>query len=126
MKNLAMALNFRFAIAALAIFFANSAFGSPDTEYANFLSGNTLLEICTSDAPTDDGFCLAYVMGAAEMGMTVEQRGSGLKDACIPRGVTPDQFIDVVVKYLKENPEKRHFGAAISVWAAIAKAFACA
>ena len=44
---------------------------------------------------------------------------------CIPNRVTDRQTTDVVVRYLKEHPEQRHYAAANLVAETLAEAFPC-
>ena len=50
---------------------------------------------------------------------------SSIWRACVPREVTTDQLIRVVVRYLKDHPEKLHFDPAVVAHAAFKQAFPC-
>lgn len=52
-------------------------------------------------------------------------RTSDLLGICQPAGVTGDQIIDVVKKFLEENPERRHEDASALVYSALFDAFPC-
>ncbi len=45
------------------------------------------------------------------------------KKYCLPTGVTGEQLTRIVLKYLRENPEKHHLTAAHLVKQALIKAF---
>lgn len=97
---------------------------------AAFLDGNEFLDRCESTTDYDDGVCDGFVAGVVAMGLgVVENRtfalGQRLRSACVPPGVKFEQLRDVAVQYLQDNPEKRHFAAAASVWVAVAEAFPC-
>jgi hypothetical protein len=44
---------------------------------------------------------------------------------CIPAESTLAQARDVVCKYLRDNPAKRHYNTASSVWSAQSQAWPC-
>jgi len=94
------------------------------TARADFLDGNKLLALCTSEIPADKNACAAYLMGATDafnytmqlaVGIGIEQR-TGTRPSmadinrCVPVGVTTIQVRDTVVHYLQQHPEKRHYG----------------
>ena len=89
--------------------------------FADYVSGNELYKECTADireSPGDIGLCAGYVEGLAD--------AHGLDGTtCIPQGVSVGQVKDVIVKYLTQNPELRHFGASLLGFAALAQAFPC-
>lgn len=88
-------------------------------------TGNQLLQHC--DKLEDNlsfGMCFGYVLGAtdAQLGVMV-----GLKSCLyrIPDQVTNQQAVDIVIKYLKEHPEKRQIVGATLVLKAMSEAFPC-
>jgi hypothetical protein len=109
----------RVSIAAAA---AALLFGTPAC--AQGWTGNDLLTMCQDTNPQNPtiskGMCLGYVTGAYETySETLPQI------ACTGNGVTGQQLMDIVVKFLLLNPEKRNKGAALLVGAALADAFPC-
>jgi hypothetical protein len=91
--------------------------GSP-TSYAAIYSGNLLVGHCEPDDATfTDGLCYGYVYGVYDV---IE----GAR-ACAPDVVTGKQLVNIVRKYLKENPENLHHNAASLVTFALAQAFPC-
>lgn len=88
---------------------------------ASFLTGNKLQTVCGQSRDE----CTAYIMGALDM-MSFSQMTSGSgKFLCMPDSVDSDQVTDVVLKYVRDNPEKRHWPAGAVVWAAAVSAFPC-
>jgi hypothetical protein len=83
-----------------------------------FDTGNQLYSNCTSDKSFELGVCIATVSGAYDM-------MSYLSLACGSPKVTRRQVVDVIVQYLRNNPEKRHQPAATLILPAIAAAFPC-
>jgi Rap1a immunity proteins len=82
-------------------------------------SGNQLLELCTS---TNIGQCAGYVEGISDMANLSQ---AGKKAICMPPGTTPRQLGDVVIEYLRSNPENRQNSAASLVYIALALGFPC-
>lgn len=84
-----------------------------------FLGGNALYEKCNAEAGTFNSiFCAAYIAGIADLFQLT-------KVACIPSNVVAGQVEDVVVKYLREHPESRHYSAASEAGLALRAAFPC-
>ena len=86
-----------------------------------FLSGNQLLEHCSnSDNAQLRAGCAFYVMGVSDT-----LRASGATTACPPRDITGIQATDVVIRFLRDNPQYRHMSAASLVVGALQSAFPC-
>jgi hypothetical protein len=111
------------------LFCSSYAFASND--------GNRLLKNCNAALEYQDskaqpdsfinvGHCIGYVTGimdTIEMWNAVDKNGSMV---CLPNGgISPEQGIRVVVKYLKDHPEKLHLASNGLVWEAFLKAFPC-
>jgi len=88
-----------------------------------FYTGNELLEFCRSQNPVTavdyvkDASCIFYIAGITDVINT--------RQACIASSVTAGQVRDVVVKWLKANPQERHYTAHNLVVLALSKAFPC-
>ncbi len=99
----------------------------PDKAIAE--TGNELLEMCdielTKDSSVsefqDTAFCHGYIVGAYE-GMKYMAKQ---KVWCRPEGVTFGQIKKVVIKYLKENPQRLHELYVELVLSAMREAFPC-
>jgi len=83
------------------------------------VNGDQLFSDCVNggDAPNGNA-CLHYIAGAADVLLMH-------KEICVPSGVTISQLADIVTKYLRDNPEVRHFTAASSTTVALARVFPC-
>jgi hypothetical protein len=107
-----------------ALLFAISMAASADPTFVDnppaFISGNQLHEDCTSANRADQGFCGGYITAVADM-------AQGLKsiDVCLPKDVVIQQSVDVIKKYLADNPAARHYSAYTIVIAALNAAFPC-
>jgi len=92
------------------------------TALAEALVGNELGELCARYDSFDGepaSFCLGYVLGVHEM---AAERSPGY---CNLKGVTNNQIVLVVAKYLKDNPAKLHIEATTLVLTALRDAFPC-
>jgi hypothetical protein len=107
-----------------ALLLASPIAASADTPFldnaAAFIGGNQLNEDCTSASRFDQGFCAGYIIAVADM-------AQGLKsiDVCLPKDVVIQQAVDVIKKYLADNPAARHYSAYTIVIAALNAAFPC-
>ena len=96
-----------FALAALA--------ASPS--FAQVLTGNDLLQRIGSDNPGLRNIALGYVGGVTD--------ALGGDVFCAPEGVTLAQAVDMVRKWLTDNPEHRHMSAAVLVAVILQRAWPC-
>lgn len=126
-------------IIALAI--APVAFGQ--SAQARATSGNELHELCSSNGDISiEGFCVGFIVAQVEgqsFGVFISVSWLGLTDTtdegnfyieeildrCIPDEVPNGQIVDVVKKYLRDNPETRHESARMLIWKALRDAFPC-
>lgn len=99
------------------VFFASSA-----TSSGNFESGNTLYEDCDGN-DYDQILCLGYLRAISDV-LNGDNTVNGFK-ACIPAGVTPFQLKSILIKWLDDNPENRHYAAAGLVASSFQEAFPC-
>ena len=90
--------------------------------HANFFNGNTFKSICDrkSDANATSQ-CLGYVQAIGDA-MASPNGLDGLR-ACFPSGMTGEQAVDVVRKWITDHPETRHTNAAHIVAQALSAAF---
>jgi hypothetical protein len=73
---------------------------------------------------TDAAYCFGYV-NAAFGSLQFIKKASKAAPYCLPEGVTGDQLIRIVQKYLADHPENLHYVAYGEVYLAITKAFPC-
>ena len=129
-------MRFAKAIAALSLLLPASEL------HAQQISGNELLETCTSEDQVLAGFCLGYIIGYSEgapwganvtlynldPGGSVSERNKQIglfTGSCVPAEASNEQLRDVVIKHIIEHPETRHESARVLVWQAYIKAFPC-
>jgi len=90
------------------------------------IDGNRLLAGCESDLKDyAHGLCVGYVIGFVESQDFIDEAGTPLYPSCVPDGVKWGQLRKVIVKFLKERPEKLHFKAGALVRVSLMKAFPC-
>ena len=84
-----------------------------------FSVGNKLYSRCSSpNNSLEHVYCLGYVAGATD---SLQMDGH----ICVPDNVTVAQAVDVVMKYLRDHPEDRHFLAPSLADLALRQAFPC-
>ena len=96
--------------------------------YEGALTGYDILEFCTmpKKASYPEGVCLGFTNGVEEGYMVgAILHGVTKKSFCKPKGVTRGQLILIVVKYLKDNPERLHYQATQLILEAMTQAFPC-
>lgn len=91
------------------------------------LTGNELHEICRSGM---NDACDYYIMGSAEglslMNLIASDVAKDVKQTiCLPSGVTNRRLIDIVKKYVQNNPKKRAQPASGLVFLALTDTFPC-
>ena len=80
------------------------------------VNGNKLNELCESSQ--ESAVCLGYIIGAADAHVN---DGS----FCAPNDTIGGQMEDIVKRYLRVHPERRHFSAASLVVSALKEKFPC-
>ena len=127
----------RLAVVTLAI-----SVLAPGASLSEPLSGNQLYAVCTSSDQATSAFCIGYVIGETEgqflgglmlyLNSHPESRDSDYNDHasrvfgyCVPKNASNAQLRDVVVKFLRENPERRHETARFLVMESYVAAFPC-
>jgi len=113
--------------------------------YAQNLTGNELLEICSDERQAAQGFCVGYVnglieglkLGASVPMLRVNQEGGTIPTAeiealssqllgfCLPPEAQLGQFRELIVAYLKNTPKDRHGSARLLGQIALAEAYPC-
>lgn len=83
---------------------------------AVFETGNTVYSDCETDLMAAEGYCIGVIVGTAD-GLDLHK--------CLPNTVTKGQLRDVVVLWLRNNPDQRHQPIADIVRAALKKSFGC-
>lgn len=107
----------------------------------DFESGRILLKNCNEYLKIEDGGtspeyifgagrCLGLVRGvidaAAVLKSMAAEKGKSSADIfCVPDGISTDQGVRVVIKYLTENPAKLHQRGTILTVSALMEAFPC-
>ncbi|MGB7655220.1 MAG: Rap1a/Tai family immunity protein [Novosphingobium sp.] len=116
-----------FLVFAVALTFESGSVSAQERPAMPMDSGNTFLQHCrdaNSGKPgvssLDFGLCYGYLAGIVD--------GDSLGEhphVCRPNGVTNGQAMDVVLKFLEDNPADRHYSAGPLVLLALMKAFPC-
>jgi len=93
--------------------------GSAYAQRVSNVKGTTLMTACTGKSVTA---CDAYVDGFSD---AIEAGGKDHALACIPKAATGTELRDVLIKFLKDNPQDQHLKAGTLATRAFAKAYPC-
>ncbi len=100
-------------------------------------TGNDLLNKCSEiiklinkeDASsvsfTKAEHCYGLLIGTVETHEVLSKHNNSENFFCLPPGITNNQAIMVIVKYMKEHPEKLHISASALILVALRKNFPC-
>ena len=93
---------------------------------ATALTGNKLLKFCEEGMKTppdyqQSAYCNGYITGAVDGMFYLDTQ----KRLCPPKEATREQVTRIVVKYLKENPQRLHEDYTPIIFSAITEAFPC-
>jgi|SRR5690606_33784479 len=100
------------------------------------ITGNELYALITSNDPSEYLEGMRFIQGSSgaesyfhylEGILSAEEKRSPdlLRYACVPSNVTNGQAVDVVKKYLQDNPSKRNFDASQLTHFALIQAWPC-
>jgi hypothetical protein len=91
-----------------------------------FETGRTLLQKCGGDAASQSR-CLSYIEGVADA-MRLEQayrRTFFGARVCINQNILSREIKDIVVRWLKDHPDRQRYPASQLIAQAVFKAFPC-
>jgi len=90
-------------LAVLALTIPNAAMAQKTSDVLN--SGDDFLAVCHYDNNRPPDVCLAYVAGVAgTLALNWSDTGQRI---CVPESATLRTTLDLVLQYIKDNPEKR-------------------
>ena len=91
-------------IAVLALTISSAAKAQKTSDVLN--SGDDFLAACQYDNNRPPDVCLAYVAGVAgTLALNWSDTGQRI---CVPESATVRTTLDLVLQYIKDNPEKRN------------------
>src|SRR5580700_2922271 len=91
-------------MAVLALATSSAAKAQKTSDIIN--SGNDFLAVCQYDNNRPPDVCLAYVAGVAgTLALNWSDTGQRI---CVPENATLRTTLDLVLQYIKDNPEKRN------------------
>jgi|CZKR01.1.fsa_nt_gi hypothetical protein len=128
-----MARNLRFLVLSCCLAFAFTTICSPQDSSSGYMDGNDLLEKCDSaSSSVDRTECLGYVAGVMDAAVTMLnslRAASSTKVPamyCLPTGgIQLGQASRVILKWLKDHPEKQHLRGDLLIMMAMSDAFPC-
>lgn len=89
--------------------------------FAAGTDGNVLYRQCTSTGAIEQVACHQFIIGVVD-GINIASE-TGLEPFTLPANVKGEQVKDVVLRYLREFPERRHWAGSVLVWNAMREAF---
>ncbi len=87
---------------ATAVLLVNMPLGGE--AWPPYLTGADLAAACESEEPAQQGLCLGYIRGVADVLGGPGAKVDGIL-ACLPGGETGEQVVTIVKDYLAENPQ---------------------
>lgn len=98
-------------IAVLAVLVSANA-SSSYFSYSSFESGNSLIELCESEAVAERNYCRGYLIGVTDLRAYQTEVGDNISwKSCPPEGKSIGQIEKIFVKWGNEHPEELHLGA---------------
>ena len=108
-------------IAVLALTISSAAKAQKTSDIIN--SGDDFLAVCQYDNNRPPDVCLAYVAGVAgTLALNWSDTGQRI---CVPENATLRTTLDLVLQYIKDNPEKRNQKPIFLVAQATIKHYVC-
>lgn len=108
-----------------AMWLAAATLAWPLSASAEKYDGNWLHDLCrdvgSGRSTYASGTCNGYILGTGHLWSRLQQSPR----FCIDGNVQVGQIQDIVIKFLNENPQRRHQGAADLILSAIVIAFPC-
>ena len=108
--------------AVLAAYIASESKASESKAVRSFLDGTELHRLCNSPVSWENTRCSSYIVGVADV---LVASGYHEMRACLPNDIDAAQARDVVVLWLDQRPQHRHYTAASLTAAALSEAFPC-
>lgn len=98
---------------------------TPSPSLADDYTGNQILRDCNQGNDWPSGSCFGRIIGSVD-GFRVKAAldKTGLP-FCIPEGVTNGQVVDIVVRWVRDQPAKRHYNYEVITGLALKEAFPC-
>lgn len=115
--------NCRAVYGLLALVLQSCAANAAEEQVPTFRTGNRLVEMCASPAGQLD--VVHYVIGAVDALDAHWRDLWGAPFFCLPPNVTTIQVGDVLCKFVRDNPAKRHHVGGALVIEAMRSAFPC-
>jgi hypothetical protein len=97
--------------------------GAPKQDTISDFNGNDLLRYCSSHQPFELNFCTGYIEGVRDGLMFAAVSLKSEPFFAVPNEAKMEQLKDIVVKYLRDNPETRHKPAGMLTFIALKQAF---
>lgn len=91
-----------FSSLSTAVLLANMPLGGE--AWPPYVTGAELAAACASEEPAEQGLCVGYIRGVADVLGGPGAKVDGII-ACLPGGETSEQLLELVKDYLVANPQ---------------------
>lgn len=94
-------------------------------------TGHFLLNACKSflaagaKGDFNAGYCLGFIQSNEQEEMVRKISDTAKKMYCMPKDITDEQLVRVLIKYLEAHPEQLHLAASQLVWMAYSSVWRC-
>jgi hypothetical protein len=92
------------------------------TNVTAYVNGDSLLQKCQADHLSLRGECIGYIKGVSDVRDDAPPQS---RNVCAPPVVTAGQLRDIVVMFLRGNPNRRNYSGAAMIDVALRNAFPC-
>lgn len=98
----------------------------PPAQAAFFMTGKSLLDLCSSRNKDNIFSCENYIAGVVDYHLLIRSLGTTPSvDFCLPPDIKMQQISTLVSQYLTQRPEQQQFVAAPAVALAIYNTYPC-
>ena len=112
------------AFIAAALFSFSGKVAAQDDGF-DIWTGNGFLRNCSGDINAENSFRLGICFGYLDGWLARDAATPEFRFVCRPPSVPNGQVMDVLLKYLRENPETRHNSIDGAIVVALSGAFPC-
>jgi hypothetical protein len=109
-------------IISAGVTLAIGAVVNPTAASTVFVDGEYLLRDCLADNTTARSECIGYIKGVSD---ALDDTPPDKRNICTPPGVTAGQLRELVVLFLRRNPNRRNYSGSTMVDVALRGAFPC-
>lgn len=88
-------------------------------------TGNGFLQTCRDQINVENAFRIGMCFGYLDGWLSRDAASMEDRSVCRPKNVPNRQLMDIILKYLENNPEKRHLMIDYAIHGSLSQAFPC-